>query len=504
MTIFLVSREFRGLAEAGGVKDVVREMAETWNRLGHRSMVILPLYGFIRERFQNLQLLYTGKLEFQTVQTFGVYRLVLDGLEVLLFDLAAFRDKKSVYTYTLEEEQVNLYHPRGSGHLDSGWMNISFQKAVAEYLLEAPIIPEALHCHDGHTAWLPVLLKTSPRYREKLGPVKTLVTIHNAGRGYHQEIQDWDPVVSFLGLDASVLEASRLGSAYDPLAAAGLYSHINTVSPFYAQEIMDPDNQESVGGLGDFFRERGIKLPGIFNGIDPKGKDPRFPEDAGLPQGFDPVHSGEGKSTCRQALICRILYPRDRIYGNLDKSEGTVLFSMQSRLTGQKGVEKLIRILPSLLPDPRISFVIMGEGEARYEKALQEVARQWESSGRFAFINTYDESYSPLVFAAGDFFLIPSLYEPCGLTDLKSLLMGNVPIVHGVGGLKKISHLRTGLVISDLEGGLEGTIKQAADLALNTPRKLQEMRREGFEMVIRDFSWDRIVRDQYLKLWREM
>ena len=144
----------------------------------------------------------------------------------------------------------------------------------------------------------------------------------------------------------------------------------------------------------------------------------------------------------------------------------------------------------------------MGEGEKTYEIALQSLANEWASQGRFVFINTYDESYSPLVFASGDFFLIPSLYEPCGLTDLKALLMGNIPIVHGVGGLKKITDHQTGLVMDNLEEDLTQTILEAARIALESPDTLAKMRIQSFEMVMRDFSWERVLLDHYEKLFR--
>ena len=502
MTIFLVSREYRGLAEAGGIKDVVREMAETWNNLGHKAAVLLPFYGFLSGKLPEGILEFQGNFNFQTPISFEVRKIVYETVDIHFFHLSSFRDKKGVYTYTADEEKQNPFHLRGHGHIDGSWMNIIFQRAVAEYLLGGRIRPDVVHCHDGHTAWIPVLLKTAPRYREVLGQIKTLVTIHNAGIGYHQEIQDWDPVSLYVGLEASVLETSRIGQAYDPLAAAGLYSHLNTVSPFYAQEIMDQSGQNTVGFLGNYLRERGIKLTGIFNGIDPKGKDPRFPKEAGLPYGFDPRKMDEGKRACRRSLSAKILYPREKIYGNLEQAENTVLFSMQSRITGQKGVEKLLRILPDLLPDLRLSFLIMGEGEKTYEIALQSLANEWSSQGRFVFINTYDESYSPLVFASGDFFLIPSLYEPCGLTDLKALLMGNIPIVHGVGGLKKITDHQTGLVMDNLEEDLTQTILEAARIALESPDTLAKMRIQGFEMVMRDFSWERVLLDHYEKLFR--
>ena len=504
--VWHVTREYAGIAEAGGVKDVVSGLAEAHAQAGGNPRVVMPLYGFMPRRYAECETVASFSLslpDHDQGNAFFEEKVKIrvdqrDGVRFLFVDSARFSDKRNVYVYTAEDEAENRYKKRGTGHWDSLQMNLILQRSALEAARALGEIPELFHCHDGHTAFLPALLRAEKQFAD-LAACGCVVTIHNAGAGYHQEV--WDPEFARLltALPGDVLGKGMLHGTVDPLLLAGFFAHLVTVSPWYAEEVLSERDREMADGLGKALRERGIPLSGITNGIDPAPWDPRHPETAGLPAGFDPG-GGElkGKEKCLAALRARLGIPQD------EGAARAPVYAFVGRLTGQKGIDVLLEALPRLLHGSgRQRFVVLGQGERAQEDTLGALASDPATRGALTFIPRYDPSLATLIFASSDFFLVPSAYEPCGLTDFIAQILGSVPVVHKVGGLNKVRDGQTGFSYAQQSGAaLEDAILRTTRLFEEGSPLLEKIRRTGFEEVLSEHSWSRVLSEGYFPLYQ--
>jgi starch synthase len=505
-SVWHVCREYAGVAEAGGVKDMVRGLAEAQVRAGLDVTVVLPRYGFARERIavsERPVAEFTVRLpdletwSRLTDEPVAVYASSLGTVRLLLVDTPRSAEKRDVYTWTAMDERGDQHRRKGTGHWDVHHMNLLLQRGALEAALALPASPSVFHCHDGHAAFLPAIAREDPRLAPLLRESRMVVTIHNAGEGYHQEI--WDPRVAGLltGLEDAVIAKGVLGGKVDPFLLAASYATVNTVSEQYAAEILAERDAEFAGGLGRAYRERGVKLSGITNGVDGEAWDPRHPSRTGLPAAFDPG-SGDlsGKLTCRQALTARA-GPRDAA-----AHPETPLFAFISRLTGQKGVDTLqasIRILAQEGDCP--PFIVLGTGDVVAEGIMHALAR--DLPDRFAFQAAWDPSLANLVYAAADFLVLPSVYEPCGLADFHAQVLGAVPLVHAVGGLQKVRDGETGYSYGNQDPStLAAAIRRCARIHREQPGALEAVRRRAFREIFDLHTWDRVHRDGYQPLYR--
>ena len=248
--------------------------------------------------------------------------------------------------------------------------------------------------------------------------------------------------------DAGIM--ALLGSGFDPFLAASGYAVLNTVSENYAVELQHSPEDSRTGWLGHTLRARGIAIAGITNGIDPKSFEPSEPQTLHLPHGFN-IRSREleGKRACKTAMLAQLshvkVWKQVRQYGVLSGSPDMPLFTFVGRLTSQKGVDIVLESLLRLLQqEENLHMLLFGSGAAELERQLELLAESEQGWGKICFLKGYDPALANQVYAAGDFFLIPSRYEPCGLTDYIAQLLGNLPIVHRVGGLVKVIDGETG------------------------------------------------------------
>jgi starch synthase len=549
--IWHVTREFAGVAEAGGLKDAVAGLAEAQARLGIPTAAVLPRYGFLDRldaerlpiRFELL--LPSGNeasaLEAESVE---VYRTRRGGVELFLLESARTRAKRDVYTYTLEDERENRHQKRGTGHWDAHHINLTLQRGTLELALRARRLgwrapPEVLHCHDGHAGFLPAMLRCNPPFRRKLRRCRALLTLHNAGRGYHQEIYGLEFARQLTGLPLEVLERGvssepeASANAVDPLLVGPRYAVVNTVSERYAEEIASGRLDSLTGGLGRAYREAGIRLHGVTNGIDPAPYDPRQPAQTGLAYAFDPSRGEwDGKARCRKWLLAQIAGCRrgswpaylrgsrrgDALqfasdsplagvscFGTLAAPSGCPLFTFVGRLAAQKGVDVLAESIATLLGRKAdVRFLVLGKGDPGLEEQLIHVAEQPAARGRFCLLLGFHSLAAAYCYASGDFFLVPSLYEPCGLSDLYAQMMGNLPVVHSVGGLVKVRPGETGYGYEEHSAeALCTAIEEAARDHRERPEHLERMRRRAFLEVLERHTWDRVLTSGYLPLYRE-
>lgn len=518
--VWMLTREYDGLAGAGGVKDVARQLAEALVRSGRKVSVVLPLYGFMdpkRLGFAPLDLGFEIDLDYAAVPRREYVRIFAKtespspkkgSLAIYLIDAARYLEKKSVYTYTAEDEALDPFHHHGSGHFDYFAMNVLLQKAAAALMIRLDEHPEIIHCHDGHTAILPAMLRECEGWRHYFANTGCVVTIHNAGIGYHQEVGDLPFAEAITGLPAALIANNLLDEKFDPFLAASPYAVMNTVSENYARELRETEEDALTGFLGHRLLARGVVLKGVTNGINPADFDPSKPKPLGLAAAFNPA-SGDlaGKAKCRQGLLndlARHSLKTVRQTGTLENRPGNPLFTFVGRFSSQKGVDKLLGALETLLPlDQNFQVLIQGSGNKEIERALAGLAGSPNNQGRICLLRGYDQQLANRIYAAGDFFLIPSRYEPCGLTDYIAQLFGNLPIVHHIGGLVKVKDGETGFSYPEHKSAaLMGAMQTALQTFRANPKKIQTMQQAAVKAIHDTYTWDKVL-TRYLALYHE-
>lgn len=518
--VWMLTREYDGLAGAGGVKDVARQLAEALARSGRKVSVVLPLYGFMDPNqmgFAPLNLDFEIDMDYaaqprrESVRIFAKTEKPSANtgtLAIYLIDAARYLEKKNVYTYTAEDEALDPFHHQGSGHFDYFAMNVLLQKAAAALMIRLDERPEIIHCHDGHTAILPAILRECEGFRHYFARTGCVVTIHNAGIGYHQEVGDLPFAEAITGLPAALIANNLLDEKFDPFLAASTYAVMNTVSENYARELRETEEDELTGFLGHRLLARGVVLQGVTNGINPADFDPTQPKRLGLAAAFDPG-AGDlaGKAKCRQSLLMDLAannLKTVRQAGSLENRPDTPLFTFVGRLSSQKGVDKLLGALETLLPlDQNFQVLMQGSGNKEIEEALAGLAVSPENQGRICLLRGYDQQLASRIYAAGDFFLIPSRYEPCGLTDYIAQLFGNLPVVHHIGGLVKVKDGETGFSYREHKSAaLMGAMQTALHTFRTDAKKIRAMQQAAVRVIHDTYTWDKVL-TRYLSLYQE-
>ncbi|WP_240910092.1 glycogen synthase [Desulfopila sp. IMCC35008] len=511
--IWMLSREYGDLAGAGGVKDVVRQLAEALAAdSGVDVRVVIPCYGFIspvKAGFepvvdvtapdQNLSFSvdmdYADRKRREICQ---VWQRSGNGVTLFLIDSARFAEKGGVYTYTETEHRQDSMKLPGGGHYDYFAMNVLLQKAALELMILLEEKPDVIHCHDGHTALIPAYIREWQGYRSYFRDSGCLVTIHNAGIGYHQEVDDLEFAMAITGLPDTFVSRCLLDGKFDPFLAAGEGAVLNTVSENYARELQESDEDSRTGGLGHALLERGVRLEGITNGISPARFNPADKESSGLKAHFDPGDEHDtlaGKRICKEWLLENLVagnVPETvELYGLPGLSPGVPLFAFIGRLTHQKGVDLLLRALDGLSSlEKGWQLVILGNGMELIEADIIGLTESADLAGRLCFLKGYDTGLAAALYAASDFFIIPSRFEPCGLTDFIAQLYGSVPIVHHIGGLVKVEDGVTGLsYIGDTAEALQEALSRGLEVYKNGPG-LRKIRKQAVDNIHKNHTWD--------------
>ena len=522
--IWMVSREYGNLAGAGGVKDVVSQLAVTLGRWSGRSVhVVLPCYGFMKPEELGFSLLadplhpertlefevdlnYPKKERREQVQ---VWTARQERVNIYLLDAERFREKQNVYTYTAEEEARQTWQVKGEGHFDYFAMNILLQKGSLDLMMLLDAHPDAIHCHDGHTAILPAMITEHPGLRSYFRSTGCVITVHNAGRGYHQEVADLAFAHAATGLQRSFILRSRLDDCFDPFLAGATSAVMNTVSENYARELRETPDDYLTGWLGHTLLMKNIVLEGVTNGIDPDTFSAKDHLKTGVAASFDPLGSAGlvGKKKCKQALL-QLLSGKNEVApirqsGFLDSDASVPLVTFIGRLSAQKGVDVLIGALKKLLGERSdFHFLLLGTGSRHDEKELVRLAEKKENLGRVCILRGFDTKLANKVYAAGDFFVIPSQYEPCGLTDFMAQLFGNLPIVHHVGGLVKVVDGETGFSYEKQSvAALCRAVERALHLYATDQAAIRTMQRQAVELIEKRYTW-KTVSKKYLQLYK--
>lgn len=406
----MISSEIFPFAKAGGLGDVVPQLSEELARSGHEVKVLMPRYGSIETAdLERLPFLLEPTLAGRTWST-AVYRYVMDGgAELYFLDQEELFASRGMYV-----------DEAGQDYPDNLCRFGLLSKAVFPLCRSLAWQPDVIHGHDWHAALAMTWLRGERQNSAHFAGTISVFTIHNIG---YQGIFDYGelPVLGLSEADYRGLGFEYYGKICLLRSALYCADRISTVSPTYAREILS----DTYGfGMQDILRERSSRLSGILNGADYSVWDPG--SDELIPHRYDGENIG-GKGLNKADVQAE--------YG-LELSEDRPLVGIVSRLVTQKGFavllgdggENLRRILSGL----DLQLVVLGSGEPWIEEAFRSIAAEQENLG---LLVGYDETMSHRIQAASDFFLVPSLYEPCGLTQIYALRYGSLPVVSRTGGL---------------------------------------------------------------------
>ncbi|MCE5236625.1 MAG: glycogen synthase GlgA [Eubacteriales bacterium] len=464
MKILFAASECVPFVKTGGLADVVGALPQELLKLGHDVRVILPKYAAMAEEHKEK---LSHVCHFQ--MPLG-WRSQYCGIETLVY--------KNVRFYFVDNEYYfGRAYVYGSFNNDEAERFAYFSKAVVEAMPRIGFFPDVLHCNDWQTGLCPALLKLKylmlPDYRN----VKTALTIHNL---CYQGSFAWDFVEELLSLGAENFTADKLeyhgGISF--LKAGLVYADtVTTVSPTYAREIQT----EAYGyGLDGLLRARSASLTGILNGIDKKEYDPA--REAALAANFS-VKDLSGKAACKAALQSEM---------ELDARPDTPVVAIVARLTGQKGIDLVERVLADMMRQD-LQLCVLGRGEPRYEQLFSWAA--WRYPGRVGARYELNEALSRRIYAGADMFLMPSQFEPCGLSQLIAMRYGTLPIVRETGGLidtvrpyNKFTGEGTGFSFANYNAHeMLYTVERAVSLYKEEPEAWTRMMQRAMR---KNFSWD--------------
>lgn len=390
MKVLFVAAEASPLVKVGGLADVVGSLPKALSQKGYDVRIILPGYGIIDKAKYNPQPLAQFFTEvFARREEVSLKSVSHENLFVYLLENEKYFGGQAIY-YTEAEDVERFFF---------------FSKAVMESLSHIPWKPNIIHCHDWHTALVPLWAKELP--------LATVFTIHNlAYQGSYAP--------SFLTASGLDFYFRREDISLPPKAMSLgiLYADIiTTVSQTYAQEIQTPQFGE---GLDHLLRYRREDLVGIINGIDYNIFNPAT--DPYIPVNYD-ASSLEKKERCKAELLGKV---------GLSPSPSPVV-GMVSRLDEQKGFDLLVKAIEPLLSEAEIQLIILGRGRRYYEELVCQLAQRYPS--QMKAVVAFDIPLAHLIYAGADLFLMPSRFEPCGLVQLIAMRYGAIPIVRKVGGL---------------------------------------------------------------------
>ncbi len=412
MRILMVSAEAAPQVKVGGLADVAGALSRELGRRGHDVRIVVPLYGHLDRKALDIR--PVRKLPPLAVRSGPVMRDIAwhtvgsgRGAVKVHFVESVLFDRPGVYT-----------DKEGRGFADSLARAALHAHAalLLPRLLDWPV--DVIHAHDAEAAAALVLRRELWPGRALPGPAAGVLTIHNLA---HQEVHPAGAAAD-LGLPAALAAYPGLLEFHGRLnlMKGGILAadRLNTVSPTYARETTEDPRYGC--GLEAVLAGRGGHYRGILNGGEYGTWDPR--RDPALPASFGPGRL-EGKAACREALAAEL---------GLQVDPARPLCGFVGRLVHQKGVELMLPVLDRLAGDG-FTFAVLGTGDPLLENAMRHAAQR--NPGRVAFVGSFDEGLAHRIYAGSDLFLMPSLFEPCGLSQMYALRYGTPPVVRRTGGL---------------------------------------------------------------------
>ena len=393
--------------KSGGLADVVGSLPREIDREYYDVRVIMPRYSCMKRELQDgMEFVTSFYMDFDWQSMYvGILRAESDGITYYFVDNQDLFNTDRIYT------DDALFEIRRFSF---------FCKAVLSALPALGFQPDLIHCHDWQTGLIPVYLKERFQDNEFYRGIKTVMTIHNLKFQGRWNVRD---VESITGLSGYFFTPDKLEAYRDAnLLKGGLVyaDAITTVSPTYAEEIKTPYYGEGLDGL---LNARSHDLRGILNGID---------YDTFNPATDELIFKRYTKDTFRRDKIRNKAHLQKEL--GLKEDPKCFMIGIVSRLTDQKGFNLVAYVLEEMLNSDAIQVVVLGTGEERYENMFRYF--NWKYGEKLSANITYSEELSHRIYASSDAFLMPSMFEPCGLSQLMALRYGTIPIVRETGGLK--------------------------------------------------------------------
>lgn len=473
--VLFVTSEAVPFIKTGGLADVAGSLPRYFDKENYDVRIILPKYVCMDERFKEQLRFATRfyvKLSWRS-QYAGVLESKANGITYYFIDNEYYFAGTKPYHNIYEDVEKFAY----------------FSKAVLEALPKIDFHPDIVHCHDWQTGLIPVYLKTEYRKDAFYQNIKTVYTIHNLqyqGRWIMQVVKD------ITGLPEYLFTADKLESYGEAnyLKGGVVYSDIvTTVSRTYAYEITTPSGGEGLDGL---MNARRRDLYGIINGIDDTEYDPTQDTYLAFPYGIEdaPQKKQENKKQLQRYL-------------GFAEDADTMMVGIVSRMSSQKGFDLIESVLDELLADTRIQIAVLGTGQPEFENIFRHYA--WKYEDKLSANIFYSEELAHRIYASCDAFLMPSLFEPCGLSQLISMRYGTVPIVRETGGLKdtveaynRYEQTGTGFSFCNYNAKeMLSTLYYALDIYYNHRNDWNAIAARGMRQ---DFSWGRSARE-YEKIY---
>ncbi len=463
MKILFASSEVAPFIKTGGLADVAGSLPQALAAQGHEVKVILPLYEGIGENWRSKMTFvknFNVTLSWRQVYC-GVFELVRDGITFWFVDNEYYFKRWQLY-----------------GHFDDCERYAYFSRVIIEINGQMDYSPDVIHCNDWQTALVPVYL-LEERYRiPQLASTKTVFTIHNIeyqGRYGESVLGD------VIGLNRSYFNEGMLSFYNDVNLMKGAImasTFVTTVSPTYAKELTTPFYAHGLDGV---IRQQSNKVEGILNGLDVDFYNPET--NPGLEKNFSVETLDEGKAACKKALQEAV---------GLQVDPKVPIIGCVSRLAGHKGFSLVSDTLQQIMAMD-VQMVVLGTGEWQFEEAFRHAQAQYP--GRFSAQLTYSAPLSNMIYAGADMFLMPSISEPCGLSQMIAMRFGTVPIVRETGGLKdtvtpynRYTGEGRGFTFANVNSAdMLWVIREAVELYYGDKKAWKKLQTAG---MTADFSWD--------------
>ncbi|GHU69753.1 glycogen synthase [Clostridia bacterium] len=475
-SVLFAAAEAVPFIKTGGLADVIGALPKALIAEGIDARIILPLYGAIASEF---------KQQMRHVVDFEVemgWRRQYCGIETLEYEgvVCYFVDNRFYFNRNY------IYGGGGDEYERYGF----FCRAALNALPLIGFQPRVIHCHDWQAGMMPALLAIQYRHLPFYANMRSILTIHNL---QYQGIFDRRAVQDVLGLGDSLFTSDKLeyyGCA-NFLKSGLVYADIvTTVSPSYADEIQTMYFGERLDGL---LRAKRQSLFGVINGIDTAAYDPSA--DDALPEAFS-ADNMSGKKLCKAALQAEM---------GLDVDPAAPIVAMVTRLNSQKGLDLVDRVIAEMM-ELGIQLVVLGQGDSKYTDLFSWAEGHWK--GRVSARYEMNGALARRIYAGSDIFLMPSLFEPCGLSQMIAMRYGTIPVARETGGLRD-----TVLSYNDSTGEGNGftffsynahdmlhTLERAVKHYTETPEVWTLLMRRGMQS---DFSWAYSAKE-YVKLYRQL
>lgn len=402
MKCLFCSSEANPFISTGGLGDVSGSLPKYLNKKNIDCRIILPLYSDIpyefKKNFKYLKNFYVP-VSWRN-QYCGVFEYEYEKVKYYFLDNEYYFKRNGIY-----------------GHFDDAERFAFFSRAILEFIKHIDFFPDIIHCNDWQTSLVPVYLSIYYFDKPKYKNIKTLFTIHNI---QYQGKYSKDIIREVVGVPQENLSLLEYDGCINFMKGGIETAHfVSTVSKTYANEIMDPFYSYNLDGI---LKSRKWKVAGILNGIDVKTYNPNT--DKLIYKNYS-IKNINSKKQNKVALQRRL---------HLKENKEIPMLTMVTRLTYHKGIDLIIKVFEEIINENDMQFVILGSGEKEYETFFYNMQLRYPQKVNVSF--GFIPELSHKIYAASDIFLMPSLYEPCGLSQMIAMKYGSIPIVRETGGLK--------------------------------------------------------------------